>query len=85
MDIALVLDRIRPGAAWRMSDTYENLKNTWEDTKQTLPTLAEIEAAWTEMQAEAGAPVTPPVDQDTADMWEAILALSAKIEVLEGK
>jgi hypothetical protein len=30
-------------------------------------------------------PVTPPVDQDTADMWEAILALSAKLDALEGK
>lgn len=50
VDIALVLDKIRPGAAWRMSDTYENLVATWEDTKQTLPTLAEIETAWLEMQ-----------------------------------
>ncbi len=51
MDIALVLDKIRPGAAWRMSNTYENLVATWEDTEQTLPTWEEIETAWAEMQA----------------------------------
>lgn len=28
--------------------------------------------------------VTPPVDQTTADMWEAILDISAKIKALEG-
>lgn len=49
MDIALVLDKIRPGAAWRMADTYENLKATWEDKKQTLPTLEELESAWADM------------------------------------
>lgn len=46
MDIALVLDKIRPGAAWRRSDSYENLQATWEDNKQTLPTLEEIETVW---------------------------------------
>lgn len=50
IDIALVLDKIRPGAAWRMCDTYENLKNTWEDTEQTLPTEQEIIDAWNEIQ-----------------------------------
>lgn len=29
--------------------------------------------------------VTPTVDQSIADMWEAILTLSAKLDVLEGK
>ncbi|WP_312523560.1 hypothetical protein [Anaerospora sp.] len=51
MDIALVLDKIRPGAAWRMSDTYFNLVATWEDAQQTCPTEAEIEAVWEEIQA----------------------------------
>ncbi|WP_312560204.1 hypothetical protein [Anaerospora sp.] len=51
MDIALVLDKIRPGAAWRMSDTYPNLVATWGDNQQTCPTLQEMETAWAEMQA----------------------------------
>ena len=51
IDIAVVLDRIRPRAAWRIADTYENLVATWEDIEQTLPTSEEVEAAWAEMQA----------------------------------
>jgi hypothetical protein len=50
MDIALVLDKIRPGAAWRMCDTYENLVATWDDQVQTCPTLEEIETAWNIIQ-----------------------------------
>lgn len=84
IDIALVLDKIRPRASWRMSDTYENLKNTWEDTKQTLPTEKEIEDAWAEIQAKANAPVTPYVDQNVADLWQAMLAMSAELEALKG-
>jgi hypothetical protein len=50
MDIALVLDKIRPGAAWRMCDTYENLVATWEDPVQICPTLEELETAWVIIQ-----------------------------------
>jgi hypothetical protein len=28
--------------------------------------------------------ITPEIDQDTADMWEAILTLSAELETLKG-
>lgn len=84
MDIALVLDKIRPGAAWRRSDSYTNLVATWEDTQQTCPTLLEIETAWEEMQAETNAPITPPIDQNVADLWQAMLALSAELEALKG-
>lgn len=82
MDIAAVLIRIRPGAAWRMSDTYENLAATWEDTEQSLPTEQELQVAWAEMQAEADTPqiVTPPVNQDIADLWEAVFAITAEKE-----
>ncbi len=68
IDIALVLDRIRPGAAWRMSDTYENLVATWEDTEQTCPTWEEIETAWAEMQA------VPTLDERKATLRAAINA-----------
>lgn len=46
IDIALVLDSIRPRAAWRMSGTYQALVDTWEDENQTLPTEQEIIDAW---------------------------------------
>lgn len=50
IDIALVLDSIRPGAAWRRSDSYENLVATWEDAVQTCPIWEEIETAWVDIQ-----------------------------------
>lgn len=86
MDIALVLDKIRPGAAWRRSDNYETLKATWEDEKQTIPTEEEINLAWEAIQKEASEPqiITPTVDKEKADMWEAIFALSAQLEALKG-
>lgn len=49
MDIGTVLDKIRPGAAYRLCNTYENLVATWEDTT-ACPTEAELEAAWAEIQ-----------------------------------
>lgn len=50
VDIALVLDTIRPNAKWRMAGTYELLKWTWEDRTQTLPTEQEILDAWPTVQ-----------------------------------
>ena len=52
MDIALVLDRIRPNAKWRMSGTYEQLASTWEDEEQVLPTQEELQTAWLEILSE---------------------------------
>lgn len=52
MDIALVLSKIRPNAKWRMSGTYEQLKNTWEDEEQKLPTQEELQAAWVKIVTE---------------------------------
>jgi len=45
VDIALVLDSIRPGAKWRRAGTYQELVDTWEDTGQTIPTEQEINDA----------------------------------------
>lgn len=84
MDIGIVLDKIRPGAQYLRYDTYENLVATWEDTEQALPTLEEIETAWAEIQATASAPVTPVVNQDVADLWQAMLLMSAELEALKG-
>lgn len=45
-----------------------------------------INDVWTYVEPELQAPevVTPPVDQDTADMWEAILSMSAELEIFKG-
>lgn len=40
------LDPEQPG----VGRTVTSLAATWEDTEQTLPTLEEIEAAWTDIQ-----------------------------------
>ncbi|MDD4599610.1 hypothetical protein SDC9_04128 [bioreactor metagenome] len=44
--------------------------------------VAKDDGTWGKVEPEV---VTPPVDQSTADMWEAILTLSAKLDALEGK
>ena len=87
MDIALVLDKIRPGAAWRMADTYENLKNTWEDKKQSLPTEVEIQMAWEKLQKSASTPKVEdvePVDPSLLAIAEALAAQETRIAKLEG-
>lgn len=52
MDIPAILARIRPGAAWRMAGTYDQLVATWDDEAQSCPTLEELEAAWPAVQAD---------------------------------
>lgn len=48
MDIAKILVFIRPGAQWSISNnSYDELE--WLDESQTKPTLAEIEAAASEV------------------------------------
>lgn len=44
VDIAAVLDEIRPGAKWRRSGTYQELVDTWDDGT-TIPTEQEINDA----------------------------------------
>ncbi len=44
VDIAAVLDDIRPGAKWRMAGTYQELVDTWDDVT-TIPTEQEINDA----------------------------------------
>jgi len=44
VDIAAVLDDIRPGAKWRMAGTYQELVDTWDDVS-TIPTEQEINDA----------------------------------------
>ena len=68
IDIALVLDKIRPGAAWRMAGSYEQLTATWEDKTQKLPTQQEIIDAWTAMTT----PQPPSLADAQAVAWTAI-------------
>ena len=87
MDIALILDKIRPGAAWRMADTYENLKNTWEDKKQSLPTEIEIQTAWEKLQKSASVPKVKdvePIDPSLLAIAEALAAQETRLAKLEG-
>jgi len=44
VDIAAVLDDIRPGAKWGMAGTYQELVDTWDDVT-TIPTEQEINDA----------------------------------------
>lgn len=71
MDIALILAKIRPGAAWRMSGTYQELVDTWEDGVQVLPTLQEL------TDAEAGVLVDKAAIDDEPSLDEKIAALIA--------
>jgi len=47
MDIALMVDRLRPGAAWLRAKTYEDLQRHWQDSVQTIPTEQELQDEWT--------------------------------------
>lgn len=81
MDIALVLDKIRPNAAWRMADTYENLQATWEDAKQKLPTLEELETAWADMnKAPTASEIKKKNLQDLVDAYNVdVSAIRSKL------
>ncbi len=71
VDIALVLDSIRPGAKWRRAGTYQELVDTWEDEVQVLPTEQEINDA----EAAALSDQTDREDMPTVD--ECLVALMA--------
>ena len=85
MDIALVLDKIRPQAKWRMSDTYTHLQKTWEDEEQVIPTIEELEQAWNEiLEEQSKSKEYEQVDPIILDMAETIAALNERIAKLEG-
>ena len=46
IDIPAVLAVIRPGAAWRRANTYQDLVDTWEDDQQSVPTETELFDGW---------------------------------------
>lgn len=60
-----------------------------QDGEVVFPDYAteeQLQAAFPDREREANAPqiIIPAVDQEKADLWEAILALTEKIETLEG-
>lgn len=51
MDWAIAIDRLRPGAKWRRSQSYQDLLDTWLD-ETTLPSEAELLAAYEDWASE---------------------------------
>ena len=85
MDIALVLSKIRPNAKWRMADTYAHLQKTWEDEKQKIPTIEELEQAWNEiLEEQSKSKEYEKIDQNILDTNETIAAMHERIAKLEG-
>jgi hypothetical protein len=51
MDVAMILNKIRPGAVWSMNDNrYERLE--WFDKNYEKPSYSEVESAWQKLEAE---------------------------------
>lgn len=71
MDIALVLDSLRPGAKWRNAKSYKLLVKTWED-ESPIPTLEEIQIEWERIK-------------DSIPSTDVVTALYNKVEELEAE
>ena len=85
MDIALILDKIRPKADWGTATTYDDLKRTWRDEKQKIPTIEELEQAWNEiLEEQSKSKEYEKIDQNILDTNEAIAAMHERIAKLEG-
>lgn len=64
--IGIAVDRLRPGAAYTQYATYAALLATWAD-ETAIPTQAELEAAYTEWEAEQAIAATVEQVQDGAE------------------
>lgn len=53
--LGTLVDRLRPGAAWRRCDDLATLTATWEDQVQTLPTEQEFTDEYALYQADLAA------------------------------
>ncbi len=49
MDIALIVDKLVPGADYRRADDYAALVATWKDARP-VPSLEEVTGAWPGVQ-----------------------------------
>jgi len=66
VDIPLVLDRIRPNAAWKIRGDRSDIANLeWQDKQQTEPTQAEVDAEWLKIQQEKTETQTEKTSVDT--------------------
>ncbi|AZO96080.1 hypothetical protein [Halocella sp. SP3-1] len=64
IDIALMVEKLLgAGVKFRMSGTYQQLQDTWEDTV-TIPTEQEIEDAWVDYQEELANYVPPATSEE---------------------
>jgi hypothetical protein len=96
MNVAIAIDRLRPGAEYRRCGTYQELVDTWED-ETPVPSLAELQVAYdeylVEQQAEAqrqaaleqvrAANATPLNVSDYSGQTTLIQTLAQKISWLE--
>ena len=62
MDIALIIDKLAPGADYRRADNLATLAETWADDRP-IPSEAEINAAWAEIEANRIATATQAQDK----------------------
>ena len=65
MDIALAVEKLLgAGVKFRRSDTYQALVDTWED-EQGVPTLEQLQTAWSQVQADQQAEADAATAQAT--------------------
>jgi hypothetical protein len=77
MDILLAIQKSRPGAEFQCGETYESIQ--WLDPVQTPPTREELDAAWTQVQADRAAAAADRTadDAETATLKQMIADLKA--------
>jgi protein tyrosine phosphatase len=68
MDLALVIDKLVPAADYRRADDIATLTETWVDPRP-IPSKAEINAAWAEIQAEQSIATSRKIWETVADFW----------------
>ena len=84
IDIGFVLDRIRPRAKYRMYGTYAQLKATWEDENQKLPTWGEIQGEWAKSKHILAEMDADRERQKNENLRDIVKDLVRRVEALEG-
>ena len=68
MDIASILEDIRPGAIWALKNNNYDLLD-WLDTVQTKPTLEELEEAWEDTAESLRLAAIPDITPRQMRLW----------------
>ena len=68
MDLALVIDKLVPGADYRRADDLATLTETWVDPRP-IPSEEEINAAWAEIEAEQALVASRKIWPTVADFY----------------